>query len=178
MNSVWKTAAMRILIAEQDDAIARRMAELFRWWGHTPYLARDGAEAVRNAIAATPQLALIDLALPVMDGFQVIRAVQRRPGFEATRFIGLTKLLNESEKRQARLVGFIRCAVKPVPPLDLLMMLVKVRDVHNRIGRRIRDDYDRIIRSRDLAAAPRPLLDALHDLTRRRTAMSDSAGTG
>lgn len=177
MNSVWKTAAMRILIAEQDDAIADRMAELFRWWGHMPYLACDGAEAVRNAIAVTPQLALVDLALPVMDGFQVIRAVRHRPGFEATRFIALTKLLNESEKRQSRLLGFIRCAVKPVPPLDLLMMLVKVRDAHNRIGRRIRDDYDRIVRSRDLAAAPRPLLDALHDLTRRGKAMSDSAGT-
>lgn len=69
---------MRILIVEDDRKIADFLRKGLEEEGFTTRIARDGAEGLASAIAEPPDLAVVDVMLPIMDGLEVVRAVRNR----------------------------------------------------------------------------------------------------
>lgn len=69
---------MRILIVEDEGRVARQIAATLTEAGHDPVLVRNGADALRNAVGQPPDLIILDVGLPQMDGFEVLRRLRAK----------------------------------------------------------------------------------------------------
>jgi CheY-like chemotaxis protein len=98
-------AARRVLLAE-DDRFLRKAAETaLKRQGFTVLAAIDGEEALRTARAEAPHLILLDLIMPKMQGFEVLRALKADPGTAAIPVIILSNLGQDSDVKQAMEAG-------------------------------------------------------------------------
>jgi DNA-binding response OmpR family regulator len=71
--------SLRILVAEDDAAVVRLYAAYAQSRGHAVLVARDGAEALVTAASELPDLVLLDIALPKLDGRDVLRQLKANP---------------------------------------------------------------------------------------------------
>jgi CheY-like chemotaxis protein len=108
----------RILIVDDNADAAELLGMLLRADGHTVLLAHDPLEALRVAQAFQPQVALLDIGLPVMDGYEL--AARLRDTTPACRLIALTGYGQDADRRRSEASGFDGHLVKPVD-LDLLI---------------------------------------------------------
>jgi DNA-binding response OmpR family regulator len=69
---------MHILIVEDEGRVARQIAATLTEAGHNPVVVRNGADALRNAIEQPPDLIILDVGLPQMDGFEVLRRLRAK----------------------------------------------------------------------------------------------------
>jgi signal transduction histidine kinase/CheY-like chemotaxis protein len=107
-----------ILVIE-DDRDARELLRLvLELDGHTVEAVASGADGVRMASASAPDVVLIDLGLPEMDGFEVARRIRKRLG-EAVRLVALTGYGGEQTAHRAREAGFDAHVVKPAGPEEI-----------------------------------------------------------
>ncbi|HEV2845251.1 MAG TPA: response regulator, partial [Thermoanaerobaculia bacterium] len=106
--------AARILLVEDNLDAAEALGELLRMWGHDVHIAHDGASALRTAQEVRPDVLLLDIGLPGMDGYEVARRLRATPGFEETRLIALTGYGQEADRQRASQAGFDHHLVKPV----------------------------------------------------------------
>ncbi|HWM93185.1 MAG TPA: PAS domain S-box protein [Thermoanaerobaculia bacterium] len=115
--------AARVLLVEDNVDAAEAMAEILKLWGHEVEVAHDGAEAVQSAQARRPDVVLLDIGLPRMDGYQVAAALRRLPGFQGVLIVALTGYGQESDRQRTSRAGFNHHLVKPVD-LEELRRLV------------------------------------------------------
>jgi signal transduction histidine kinase len=110
-----KTA--RILVVE-DNAVNLMITEEFvRQLGHEPYGAADGAAAIAACEGQPPQLVLMDLQMPVMDGFEAtrrLRALQSQGSLPPFPIIALTAHAGDADRRQGSAVGMDDYLTKPI----------------------------------------------------------------
>lgn len=115
---------LRILVVEDDPESLQMMGALLSLWGHEPTLAEAGPAALAALRQAMPDVILLDLALPGMDGFEVARTVRRLPGGGASVLIvAVTAFRGEEHQRQAREAGFDKYLMKPVD-IDTLRQIL------------------------------------------------------
>jgi CheY-like chemotaxis protein len=74
----------------------------------------DAADAIPEAVAFAPDVALLDLGLPGMDGFALLAAMRERPELISCRFIAITGYSGRDIRERALAAGFERVLVKPV----------------------------------------------------------------
>jgi CheY-like chemotaxis protein len=104
--------ARRVLLAE-DDRFLRKAAETaLKRQGFTVLPAVDGEEALRTARAEAPHLILLDLIMPKMQGFEVLRALKADPATAAIPVIILSNLGQDSDVKQAMEAGAVGYFVK------------------------------------------------------------------
>ncbi|CAG9180340.1 PAS domain-containing hybrid sensor histidine kinase/response regulator [Cupriavidus pampae] len=120
------TRPLRVLLVDDNRDAADSMAMLLEMSGHEVALAYDGMEAVHAAARIRPDVALIDLAMPGMDGFAVIHALRDMPALSETRYIALTGFGQASDRQQTQDAGFHAHLVKPV---DLDKLLATIADL-------------------------------------------------
>lgn len=102
----------RILVAE-DDRFLRKAAEAkLRQSGFTVLAAVDGEEALRLARAEAPDLILLDLIMPKLQGFEVLRAVKEDPATSPIPVIVLSNLGQERDVKQALEAGAVAYLIK------------------------------------------------------------------
>ncbi|AQV98019.1 hybrid sensor histidine kinase/response regulator [Cupriavidus necator] len=106
--------AQRILLVDDNRDAADSLAMLLEMCGHEVTIAYDGAEALHVAPRCRPHIALIDLAMPGMDGFEVVRAMRGVAGTELTRFVALTGFGQPADRQHTEAAGFDAHLVKPV----------------------------------------------------------------
>lgn len=107
-------AGARLLLVE-DDATNRLVAEtLLGGTGIVVDIAHDGREAVRMATGTDYDLVLMDLLMPVMDGFEACRAMRRLPGWETRPIVAMTASTFEEDRRTCKEAGMNDFIVKPV----------------------------------------------------------------
>ena len=95
------TPAKRILVAE-DDRFLRKAAEVtLKRHGYVVLTASDGEDALRVARAETPDLVLLDLIMPKLQGFEVLRTLKQDPATAGIRVIVLSNLGQPSDVQQA-----------------------------------------------------------------------------
>ncbi|MEM5427893.1 PAS domain S-box protein [Cupriavidus oxalaticus] len=106
--------AQRILLVDDNRDAADSLAMLLEMCGHDVTIAYDGAEALHVAPRCRPHIALIDLAMPGMDGFEVVRAMRGVAGTDQTRYVALTGFGQPADRQQSERAGFDAHLVKPV----------------------------------------------------------------
>ena len=118
------TRPRRVLVVDDNIDAAETLAEMLRLLGHEVSVAHDGAAAIAVASAAPPQLALLDLGMPVMDGYELAKRLRALPELGRTALVALTGYGTERERERALGAGFDRHLVKPLDP-DLLARLLE-----------------------------------------------------
>jgi CheY-like chemotaxis protein/two-component sensor histidine kinase len=113
----------RILVADDNYDAAQSLALMLGMDGHEVRTASDGLEALRVAEEFRPQLVLLDIGMPKLDGYETARRLRERPWSRATHLFALTGWGQEEDRERARQAGFDRHLVKPVDPEALSELL-------------------------------------------------------
>ncbi len=108
--------AARILIIEDNDSSRELVKYLVQAAGHTSLEAVDGAAGVRAALAASPDLVLCDLQMPIQNGFEVLQALRQNPLWRRVPLIAVSALSMVSDRERALAAGFDEHITKPIVP--------------------------------------------------------------
>ena len=106
---------LRVLIVDDNHDAADSMAAMLELMGHHAEVAYDGIKALQLAYDLEPDLVLLDLGLPDMDGFEVARRLRRLPN-RIPRVVALTGYGADEDKRRTSEAGFDEHVIKPVTP--------------------------------------------------------------
>lgn len=113
----------RILIVDDNKDSAESLALLMQITGNQTYMAHDGEEAVGAAEKYRPDVVLLDIGLPKLDGHEVCRRVREQPWGKDIVIIALTGWGHEDDRRKSEEAGFNGHLVKPVDYDTLLALL-------------------------------------------------------
>jgi CheY-like chemotaxis protein len=108
------TIGRRLLVVDDNQDAAESLAALLRLLGHDVRTAPDGQIALEVAAAHHPEVVLLDLGLPGMNGWEVCRRLRRQVGLKGALVVALTGYGQEEDRRHSREVGFNAHLVKPV----------------------------------------------------------------
>ena len=121
------TTPLRILVVDDNYEAADILQIALSALGHSIAIAYDGASALEIAKTHAPQIALVDLGLPVMDGYslaEVLRATYRIP------VVAITGYGQDSDRQRTRAAGFAAHLVKPVDLRELAELVCRVCEDH------------------------------------------------
>ncbi len=116
---------LNILIVDDNRDAADSMGLLLQMNGHAIKVAYDGVTALRSVEDFTPDVALVDLAMPDMDGFELVRELRDYAHLHHTRYYALTGFGGTAIKDEAARAGFDGHIVKPVD-IDALAEILKL----------------------------------------------------
>jgi signal transduction histidine kinase/ActR/RegA family two-component response regulator len=117
----------RILIADDNRDAADSLAVMLSVVGHEVRTAYDGQQALELAETFTPDLALLDIGMPRMNGYDAARAIRARPFGHDMLLVALTGWGQPEDKQRSQLAGFDHHLVKPVDPSVLDRLLSTAR---------------------------------------------------
>jgi signal transduction histidine kinase len=113
----------RILVVDDNRSHATSLGVLLRTMGQDVDEAYDGMTALELARRHRPDVILLDIGLPVMDGYEVARRCREQEGLEGTMLVAMTGYGKEEDRRRSQEAGFNVHLVKPVNLEDLRMLL-------------------------------------------------------
>jgi CheY-like chemotaxis protein/two-component sensor histidine kinase len=116
--------ALRILAVDDNRDIAEGLAQVLAMWGHTVRTAPDGPTALEVAGAFGPEVVLLDLGLPKLDGFEVARRLLAA-GVPPALLISMSGFGQDQARRQSRQAGFHHHLVKPIDMETLRAVLAR-----------------------------------------------------
>ena len=114
----------RILVADDDPSILRLLQLNFELEGFEVHTASDGEEALVKARSASPDVIVLDVMMPGLDGLEVCRRLKEDGAMRTVPIILLTALGQERERREGMAVGASEYVMKPFDP-DSLIRVVK-----------------------------------------------------
>ena len=114
----------RVLVVDDNVDSALMLDAYLRELGHEPHIAHDGPGALEALERFVPDVAVLDIGLPVMDGYELARRLRERLGDQKLRLIAMTGYGQESDKQRAAEAGFDHHLVKPIA-LDALTTLLR-----------------------------------------------------
>jgi len=116
-------AGRRIVIADDNRDAADSLAMMLTMMGHQVRTASDGQEAVEAVEAFRPDVVLLDIGMPRLNGYQAARRIRAQPWGKDIMLVALTGWGQEEDKRRAYQAGFTEHMVKPVEPAALATLL-------------------------------------------------------
>ena len=116
-------ASKRVLVVDDNIDAAESLAKVLSLKGHSVAIAGGGQEAVNLARQERPDIILLDLGMPDMDGLTAARLIREQPGGAGIRIIALTGWGQERDRQRTREAGIGEHLVKPVDPESLLTLL-------------------------------------------------------
>ncbi len=108
-----------LLVVEDQVDAAEGLAELMRMRGYTVEIALDGPAALAAAAARTPDVVLLDLGLPGLDGYAVAERLRQLPGLDGALIVALSGYGREEDRRRSEEAGIDDHLVKPVDLVEL-----------------------------------------------------------
>jgi signal transduction histidine kinase/DNA-binding response OmpR family regulator len=121
------TPQRRVLIVEDHGDARQGLRLVLELDGHLVEEAADGAEGLRKLLALRPEIALIDVGLPGLDGYALVQAARRAPECDAVLLVALTGYGQPDDRRRAMEAGFDAHLVKPVTEAALDAVLARSR---------------------------------------------------
>ena len=117
------TKAHRILVVDDNRDSATSLAMLLKLTGHETHTAYDGLEAVEKAATFKPDVVLLDIGLPKLNGYEACRRIREQPCGKNMVLVALTGWGQEEDRQRSRDAGFNGHLVKPVD-LNVLAKLL------------------------------------------------------
>jgi CheY-like chemotaxis protein len=121
--------SLRVLVVEDDADTADSLAMLLRLDGHDVRLARNGPAALALAGTYKPDMVLLDIGLPGMDGYEVANRLKALEGGEVLFIIAITGYGQASDRRRSVEAGIDLHLLKPADTNVLLRVLMRFREV-------------------------------------------------
>jgi CheY-like chemotaxis protein len=104
----------RILIVEDSEDVRELLVECLQSLGHEVFSAADGAAGAERFAAVLPDIALVDVGLPDIDGYELARRIRAQPGGKRAHLVAVTGYGGQEVKREAELAGFDVHLTKPI----------------------------------------------------------------
>jgi CheY-like chemotaxis protein len=120
------TAGRRILVVDDDKLTADSLAALLRMSGYDVHARYDGASAVAAAEKLRPNLIILDLAMPVLNGYEACQEIRSQPWSEGIVIIAVTGWGPDSGMPRTEDYGFNAHVVKPVKPGEFTQLLANL----------------------------------------------------
>lgn len=121
----------RVLVVEDSEDVRELLAECVRSLGHEVHVAADGSDGAARFASVQPHIALLDVGLPDIDGFELARRIRAQPGGAAAHLVALTGYGGVEVKREAERAGFNLQLTKPID-IEGLMQLFAAYDASTR----------------------------------------------
>jgi PAS domain S-box-containing protein len=119
-------SSLRVLVVDDNRDVASSTAALLKLWGHEAHMLHNGNDVLTSALGLRPNVILLDIGLPEMDGFEVARRIRREPGLDSVRLIAMTGYGQDRDRQLSREAGFDAHLIKPVQP-DMLKTIIEAR---------------------------------------------------
>jgi CheY-like chemotaxis protein/two-component sensor histidine kinase len=117
---------LRIALVEDDDDVRETMLLLLEQWGHFVEVAADGQTGVQLVLDMKPQVALLDIGMPVLDGLGAAAEICKRMGESRPKLIALSGYGQKKDREQSKKAGFDLHLVKPAEPAALRQALAEL----------------------------------------------------
>ena len=118
---------MLILVAEDNAANRELLREALAMRDYAIVEAVDGEEALRMVKERSPDLVLLDIQMPKLDGYEVLRRIRNHAGRSGTKVIALTALAMRGERERAMAAGFDGYVTKPI---TISALYVEIERMH------------------------------------------------
>ncbi len=112
--------AKRVLVVDDEPNIVLSLEFLMRRAGFEVEVARDGAEALEALAGTPPDLLLLDVMMPELDGFEVCERIRRQPAWQATKIVMLTARGRDVERQRGLALGADAYVTKPFSTRELV----------------------------------------------------------
>jgi CheY-like chemotaxis protein len=113
----------RVLIVDDNAQGAECLGVILRLWGHDARVVYHGCQALNSAREYRPDVILLDIGLPGVDGYSLARTIRSEPSLRDVTLVAVTGYGREEDLQRAAEAGFDRHLLKPVE-LDVLEVLV------------------------------------------------------
>jgi CheY-like chemotaxis protein len=121
-----KGKSRQVLVVDDNKDAAESLAVVLRHAGHIVRVVHDGHAALASVAAVAPEMVLVDIGMPGMDGYEVARRLRQTPGFASMPLVALTGFGSTDDHRRSQEAGFDQHLTKPVDPEALLELLAGV----------------------------------------------------
>ena len=108
-----RRSRQRIVVVDDNDDIREVMQELLTMLGHEVQVAQDGDAGVELILSTKPDVAIVDIGMPITDGFDVARRVRAALGSDKVRLVAMTGFGQETDRQRSLDAGFDAHLVKP-----------------------------------------------------------------
>jgi CheY-like chemotaxis protein len=129
MEKSKRSRPLRVLAVDDDVDTTDSLALLLKLWGHEARVAYGGPAALRTALVYRPDVVLLDIALPWMDGYQVAKQLRRQTTCENALLVALTGYGQEKDFGRSGAAGLDLHLVKPVDPESLRELLAAYQEL-------------------------------------------------
>ena len=116
----------RILLIEDNSDAQLALKELLEIWDHSVATASDGVSGLERALEIVPDVALVDIGLPLLDGYEVARRIRAGRDGASIYLVALTGYGSTEQRTRALECGFDVHLVKPVEPVHLERLLAQM----------------------------------------------------
>ena len=116
----------RVLVVDDNEAAAKTLALFLSIHGYEIREAYGGAQAIRTAEAFFPDVVLLDIGMPILDGFDVAKRMQQTPGVDRAILIAVTGRGGDEWIARTRAAGFRHHLVKTGEPEAVLRLLAQL----------------------------------------------------
>jgi two-component system, cell cycle response regulator DivK len=113
----------RILVVEDQEDLRGVLRDLLTGSGYAVAEAADGQAGVEITRSERPDLVLMDIQLPVMDGYEATRQIKADPNLKATPVIAVSSFAMKGDEEKARAAGCDHYVTKPYSPVQLLRII-------------------------------------------------------
>ncbi len=116
----------RILVIDDNEDAANTLVEMLQSFGHDALAVHDGKAAFAAVRGRSPEVVLLDISLPGMDGYEVARRLRAEPSTAATVLVALTGLGSDDARQRSHEAGFDHHLTKPADPSVLNELLARL----------------------------------------------------
>lgn len=116
-------AIRNVLVVDDNVDAADTLGELLSAWGYHVTVAHDGPAALAALQDTLPDIALLDIGMPAMDGYELAAHLRFQPGCEDLTIVAITGTGDPEARRRSRAKGFSAHLVKPVSAASLMTLL-------------------------------------------------------
>ncbi|HEY7171101.1 MAG TPA: ATP-binding protein [Vicinamibacterales bacterium] len=120
------STGLRVLVVDDNEDAAVMLSDALTQAGHQTAVAHDGPTALQLGARFQPHVALLDIGLPVMDGFELARQIRASAAMANTRLVAVTGYGQEHDRQRTQAAGFDAHLIKPVDLHDVTDLIVQL----------------------------------------------------